>query len=493
MSHRAARLQGLTEPCLPYPLWLNAFIGSWSHFHVVLRVCRQVIPTIVVIIWSCSTWRGEQTVSSYQIIKDLPFLAPPKEDFPSGRGFTSQTMANKQVRGQSRRTPLCLKAGQPSPAGWRDRAHRSCTSHLHHLRSSVPGQASLRCSHVGIPSHRPQRMVPLPRDRNVVTVLCPQGFRCQHRAAVVLLLPTEADGLPSTAQGTNPIQRVSNLWLKAGRQRKGSAASPMPKELGCSHCFCSHPLSRQKGSHPSSASLLCAAHSPTPQDGESSSSPQHCTYCPAGVVLFTVPILQTHWGEPCQLQHEGSTGVRGARVHPEILPAGQDLPLPAAYMGAVRSPWSPRTEGADPRHPQANRNADCPHLPFSGFPGHAKPCLPTPEQPLPRHSLCPASTGPSPTSQCTWGYSSFLPACQGKRNNLSAMEWGESDCAVKQGGGQLKAGGLSPEQRVVCLLSLFWGNQRHWSQGNNVHSLQENRSQRALLGRQQGFSEQSLI
>lgn len=55
MSSRAARLQGPTESCLPYPLWLNVLIGSWSHFHVVLRVHRQVIPSIVVIIWSCST------------------------------------------------------------------------------------------------------------------------------------------------------------------------------------------------------------------------------------------------------------------------------------------------------------------------------------------------------------------------------------------------------------------------------------------------------
>lgn len=43
-------------------------------------------------------------------------------------------------------------------------------------------------------------------------MLCPQGFNCQHRAAVVLLLPTEADSLPSTAQGINPIQGVREIF-----------------------------------------------------------------------------------------------------------------------------------------------------------------------------------------------------------------------------------------------------------------------------------------
>lgn len=34
-------------------------------------------------------------------------------------------------------------------------------------------------------------------------------------------------------------------------------------------------------------------------------------------------------GQAHRLQHEGSSGVRGARIHPKILPTGQDLPLTA--------------------------------------------------------------------------------------------------------------------------------------------------------------------
>lgn len=191
---------------------------------------------------------------------------------------------------------------------------------------------------------------------------------------------------------------------------------------------------------------LCSPQ-PTPQDGESSSSPQLCTYCSGGIVLFTVSILQTRWGEPCQLQHEGSTGVRGARVHPEILPAGQDLPLPAADMGAVSGiglcgPPGQREQRQGIPRPTGMQTVPTHHslaslaMQSPACPPQSSPCLATPCMPP-----CPAP-GPIPTSECTQDYSSCLPACQGKKNDPSAMEWGQSDCAVKQGEGQLKAGGL---------------------------------------------------
>ena len=63
------------------------------------------------------------------------------------------------------------------------------------------------------------------------------------------------------------------------------------------------------------------------------SSPEVPSFPPSPhiqALTLLVPWQQClRWGYAHRLQHEGSSGVGGACVHPKILPAGQDLPLTA--------------------------------------------------------------------------------------------------------------------------------------------------------------------
>lgn len=75
--------------------------------------------------------------------------------------------------------------------------------------------------------------------------------------------------------------------------------------------------------------------------------------CTVGVAVAptAVPALLALGGrDPCQFQHKEPVAVGGAGVHPEILPAGQQLSLPAARKEAQIRRRGPGD--AAPRTPQ---------------------------------------------------------------------------------------------------------------------------------------------
>lgn len=175
----------------------------------------------------------------------------------------------------------------------------------------------------------------------------------------------------------------------------------------------------------------------TPQ----SSSPEPRTCCSTGDP-FVVPILQARGREPRQLQHEGPGGVRGARVHPEILAAGQDLALPAGDNGPVRGTgpcWGPPDGGSGAEVPPGQQppapGGICSQPLSSHSSGPTKPCPDSPAQSRPHCTPCTRSS-PRAGSWHPQDYSSSLPPGFSRDRAIpSATARGQPDPTAARAGG----------------------------------------------------------
>lgn len=170
-----------------------------------------------------------------------------------------------------------------------------------------------------------------------------------------------------------------------------------------------------------------------------------CT-CRSAGAHFKVLLLWADGGEACRLQQEGSGGVRGAHVHPEILPAGEDLPIPAESKNPSGDPrdqalpcptgseWrgalaclrgSPAGASSKPKPPcsrgcRGESSAPALLLAVLSFSGPAKSCSDFPAQPqfvpTPGTLLpCPHQRAPHlPAVQGLWDYPACHPVLTGK-------------------------------------------------------------------------------
>lgn len=128
--------------------------------------------------------------------------------------------------------------------------------------------------------------------------------------------PPSRRPLPGAQQSRDPsqdsgTQGPSQLWAKRGQRGCGLAdlaSQQVPGEGGRTRA------GRHRG----------------PDKGSSPEVPSFPPSPHIQALTLLVPWQQRlRWGYAHRLQHEGSSGVGGARVHPKILPAGQDLPLTA--------------------------------------------------------------------------------------------------------------------------------------------------------------------